>query len=363
MPQTPTAPQKRKKHHLDSSSDRIHAAIRDDNFAVVGMKLHEMAKKLNAEYDSRHAARTVPQMRAFVGRLGNLEQDRSNLAIHTSLAQTIMRETGSERFARALEVEQNLVAGVDLQEQLNVIEDMLNMELPARVVMRLLCLASLVGGGIKPKNLEFLKREIVQTYGYQYLPLLIKLGKVGLLTKATPTSTRANTGFAGVRRSLKLINDDVDEHKPRDVSYVYSGYAPLSVRLVQTIAQKEAFIDPSRKAETSPKAHPIIGWRGFEDVIATLPGATVDEVQMGTNTNQAGGKIPTSNAKSAAFNTDPDHITTTVVFFIGGVTYAEIAALRFMSRQTRNRRFLICTTQTINGNSMLAALAGEQAKM
>ncbi len=370
---------KRKKHHLDIESDRIHAALRDENFAVVGSRLHEMAKRLNAEYESRHAARTVPQMRAFVGRLQSLETDRANLALHTRLAQQIMRETTSERFAQALEVEQNLVAGLDPAEQLNAIEDMINMELPLKLVLRLLCLCSVVGGGLKPKNLEYIKRELLQTYGYQYLPLLLKLEKVGLLTRATPTSSRSNVGFAGVRRSLKLINDDVDEQQPRDISYVYSGYAPLSVRLVQTIAQKEAFIDTARRrpgsdeagsAAAPPKAHPIIGWRGFEDVIASLPGATVDETQAGNKRDANAKAAPSSTAgvkaaaaAAAALASDPDHITTTVVFFIGGVTHAEIAALRFMSRQSRNRRFLICTTQTINGTSMLDALAGEHVSI
>lgn len=32
--------------------------------------------------------------------------------------------------------------------------------------------------------------------------------------------------------------DDVDEFHPNDISYVYSGYAPLSVRLVQCALQK-----------------------------------------------------------------------------------------------------------------------------
>ena len=51
-----------------------------------------------------------------------------------------------------------------------------------------------------------------------------------------------------------------------------------------------------------------------------------------------------------------DKIRTTVIFFVGGVTYAEIAALRLMSRQQRTRRFLIATTSIMNGNKMLRDL-------
>ena len=53
---------------------------------------------------------------------------------------------------------------------------------------------------------------------------------------------------------------------------------------------------------------------------------------------------------------DENKNPTTVIFFVGGVTYAEIAALRLMSRQQRTRRFLIATTSIMNGNKMLKDL-------
>lgn len=47
-----------------------------------------------------------------------------------------------------------------------------------------------------------------------------------------------------------------------------------------------------------------------------------------------------------------EQFTTTVVFFLGGCTYTEISALRWMSKQTTGRRFLVATTGIINGNSV-----------
>jgi len=35
----------------------------------------------------------------------------------------------------------------------------------------------------------------------------------------------------------------------------------------------------SGKKSAKVNAHPIVGWKGFEDVIATIPGKTVDVVQ------------------------------------------------------------------------------------
>ena len=86
-----------------------------------------------------------------------------------------------------------------------------------------------------------------------------------------------------------------------DISYVYSGYAPISVRLVQCVAQKGGVLSnpaldksnkttegesvdgaaDARDGSTKVQAHPIVGWKGFEDVLASIPGETVDFVPKG----------------------------------------------------------------------------------
>lgn len=44
------------------------------------------------------------------------------------------------------------------------------------------------------------------------------------------------------------------------------------------------------------------------------------------------------------------------VMFIGGVTFAEIAALRWLSnRSDVNADFLVCTTKLVSGNSLLSS--------
>ena len=94
--------------------------------------------------------------------------------------------------------------------------------------------------------------------------------------------------------------DNVDELE-NDISYVYSGYAPISVRLVQCVAQKGGVLSnpaldksnkttegepvdgtaDARDGSTKVQAHPIVGWKGFEDVLASIPGETVDFVPKG----------------------------------------------------------------------------------
>lgn len=48
---------------------------------------------------------------------------------------------------------------------------------------------------------------------------------------------------------------------------------------------------------------------------------------------------------------------TTLVFFLGGVTYAEIAALRFLSQmEDSGTEYIIATTKLINGTSWIKSL-------
>ena len=119
--------------------------------------------------------------------------------------------------------------------------------------------------------------------------------------------------FANLRKQLRLLIEDPDpmEELENDISYVYSGYAPISVRLVQCVAQKGGVLsnpagekdkriaagdakgknvagaaagagggaDADGDAPPKVQAHPIMGWKGFEDVVASIPGETVDIVQ------------------------------------------------------------------------------------
>ena len=54
---------------------------------------------------------------------------------------------------------------------------------------------------------------------------------------------------------------------------------------------------------------------------------------------------------------DEERRRTVLVVFIGGVTFAEISALRFMSSQGGlNCNFVIMTTKLINGNSLVKSI-------
>ncbi|KAJ7070547.1 Sec1-like protein [Mycena amicta] len=356
----------KKKHHLTTNTDPLLAELRDLNFSSVGKRLNKVARRLEEDYKGRHQAKTVAQLREFVGKLGGLQSEHQSLRLHTGLSELLVPLTRTEIFNKTLEIQQNLLASYEVNSQVAAIEDLIAQGADMQTVLRLLC--------IKPKALENLKREILQAYGYNFLPLLLSISS-SPLNILIPNPLPANSPliaskypFTGLRKSLRLLIDDTPEaldEVENDISFVYSGYAPISVRLVQCVAQKGGVIsNPAEKEKSDTKAlaqaqnqikaqaHPIAGWRGFEDILATIPGETVDIVQT------AKGGASAVTAPMASLLRPMHKPTTTVVFFLGGCTYTEIAALRWVGRQNRGRRFLVATTGIINGNSLFESISG-----
>lgn len=160
-------------------------------------------------------------------------------------------------------------------------------------------------------------------------------------------SAASRSTFAQCRRMLRLIVDDVDEMHPNDISYVYSGYAPLSIRLVQCAMQKlgQGSIQSNSGSAASLFSYvgsstanfinnnnnnnantTMGGWRGSEDILKLLPGQAFDikqTVEYGAETNAA-----IARAKRHGLQ----HGKTTIIFFLGGCTHTEVSAVRFLAQ-------------------------------
>ncbi|KAH7915699.1 Sec1-like protein [Hygrophoropsis aurantiaca] len=370
---TPVNNEKMKKHHLTAATDPLFAEFRDLNFSSVGKNLNRVAHRLDEDYKSRHQAKTPAQLRDFVGKLGGLQSEHQALRLHTGISEILVPITRTDIFNKSLEIQQNLLASYEVSKQTSAIEDLIAQGAEMQIVVRLLCLASITAGGIKAKSLESIKRDLLQAYGYNYLPLLLSLSASPLsilLPNPLPVSTAPSVAaskypFTTLRKSLRLLIDDnpdaLDEVE-NDISFVYSGYAPISVRLIQCIAQKNGVIsNPAEKVLTDEAdgkgsskklyAHPILGWKGFEDVLAAMPGKTFDIMQKGPGGDSSPPSISSLLRSS-------EQTSTTVVFFLGGCTYTEIAALRWVNRQHKGRKFLIATTGIVSGGSLIESIAG-----
>ena len=355
----PTVPAQqglKRKIQLDSS-DKLYDQLRDANFAIVGNLLNKVARRLESDYESRHVAKSTTELREFVNKLPGYQAEQQSLKIHTGLAEEIMKHTRSDLFSRILEVQQNLAAGSDPSTQHDTIEELIARDIPLPIILRLLCLESCVSGGIRPRDLESFKRLILQAYGYQHLLTLDALERMHLLESRMSANVLAlpitagpaagtKTNYNYLRKPLRLIVDEVNEQDPDDVAYVYSGYAPLSIRLIQCIIQKPSLLSVTKGTKTqsgtiSSAGH---GWQGFEDSLKNVKGETFNHVQKGEEAAMKARQVLNGGGGRK----------TVVVMFLGGITFTEIAALRFVAKKEEGRRrILICTTGILSGKRMM----------
>ncbi|KAF4311281.1 Vacuolar protein sorting-associated protein 33A [Botryosphaeria dothidea] len=354
-------------------SDTLYSTLRDTNFATVGPLLNKVARRLQSSYENRNIQqKTTSELREFVTKLPGFQQEQASLKLHTNLAEEIIKHTRSDIFSRVLEVQQNLAAGADPTTQHDNIDELISRGVKVETILRLLCLESSLHGGIRPRDLENFKRAVLHGYGHQHLLTLTSLEKAGLLVPRSGglgvganlggSGSRTNmvTNYNSVRRSLSLIVDEVNESEPDDIAYVFSGYAPLSVRLVQCVLQKDYINSlasarpnaPQGQQQASGALANAQGWRPFEDVLRYIRGATVDDVQAGEEKAVRARQLLNGHGTAGEGKT-------VVVFFLGGVTRAEASALRFVAKslteEGRGRRLVVATTSVINGDKVVAS--------
>lgn len=140
---------------------------------------------------------------------------------------------------------------------------------------------------------------------------------------------------------MKLTVEETNEVTPNDISYVHTFYAPLTIRII------ERAIKPS-------------GWQSLNDILSTLPGPTFGpDYQPAVQTSS-------TTLRRASFSSEISQSDTpkvVLVFFLGGCTFAEISALRFLSRQEDNNvEFVIATTKLVNKNTFLDSLMEQETR-
>ncbi|EPS40563.1 hypothetical protein H072_5544 [Dactylellina haptotyla CBS 200.50] len=345
----PATPQGKKRKVLLEGSDRVFSDLRNINFSAVPGILKKTALRIDADFKKKDDYKTVSEMKTFVTKvLGPAQKDRTSLSMHFNIAEVIQKHINTELFEKTLEIQQSLIAGYSSNQQHELLTELIARGASLETVLRLLCLYSCINTGFKPKDFDLFRREILQGYGYEHVLTLDALEKIALLQSRTVAGSTAaaasRTNYDYLRKPLKLFSENVNESEPDDIVYVYSVYAPLSVRLVQCVIQKSAMAQAARGAgNLNPNS---AGWKGFEDLVKNVSGKTFDEVQRGED----------KAVRARMILDGQNDKKVTVVFFLGGITYTEIAALRWIAKQEDSRRqIIIATTGIINGNKIIQA--------
>ncbi|XP_061671711.1 vacuolar protein sorting-associated protein 33B isoform X3 [Syngnathoides biaculeatus] len=308
-----------------NSQDKVFNEIRNEHFSNVFSFLSQKARNLQVAYDKRRGM-DIKQMKTFVSEeLKGLKQEHRLLSLHISASESIMKKKTKQDFQELLKTEHSLLEGFEIRECISFIEVHINRQVSMTESLRLLCLLSLTENGLLPKEYRSLKTQFLQSYGVEHLLTFANLKQLGLfveqqqgetlavmenkvgklvndktagkLTDAFSSLARKNN-FRALSRKLNLVpksNDEYDLHLPKDMAYVFSGaYIPLSCKLIEQVLERD-------------------GWAGLEEVAKLLNG----------NEFAVSGKNRANNEAQRVI----------VVMFLGGCTFSEISALRFLGKE------------------------------
>jgi len=321
-------PTEYKKISLTSKS-ALYTEIRDKSFNTINSAIKQELNQLKTiEKRKDEIWGNLKEAHQYVKDVPEFLNRKSALSNHIAIIELLQEHIGSDDFQDILQTEQDIINFVNTDKINSHIEDCIFQRKPITQVLRLICLQSICNNGLKQKIADYYKREILQTYGYKHLLSIDKLEKCNLFKIEGINNDMWNYNI--INRSLHLTVDSFNEQEPNDISYVYNGYAPLSVKLAQILSNP--------------------GWRSIEEVLKLLPGPTINDVKLTKNNNtrnqQGTGSFNSSQSR--------DQSCLTLVFFIGGVTYSEISALRFLTSEVNDGTdYLVATTDIINGEKLI----------
>ena len=298
-----------------SENDKFYTKIKDYNFAKIRTflpnRLKEHSKILE---EGKKKMEDMKKIQENLEKVKIIKDERNSLTTNINLADYIAQKQKEPSAKNYLVMEQSILAGDLSYEKFEFIDNELTKKSEEYNLLKILCLISSLKNGIKNKIYEQIKREFLQIYGFQELFLWNNLEKVNALK-----SPDGSSYFNDIDKKLKLIYEDVNLNEPNDISYSYSGYAPISIRLVEKAITK--------------------GWKSIEDVLYKLPGGEYyypkDESEMIKETND---------------------IKYFLLVFIGGITYGELSAIRYLNKKFKNKKFVILTTGMINYKKLFNSL-------
>lgn len=337
-----------------NSTDPFFKEFRDLPFFIAIQKLQTYARDARREYADL-GSKDISDLKSYVKGLPKLPLLERLTDIAIPLADQVKQQIFHDR----LRHEQDIVEGYDMEASVAFIEELIYRGEPFLSVLRLIVLLNECNQGLPKKHLDSLRNEILSTYGHEHVLTLTALERAGLLRAATPSG---KASFTQMRKALRLMVEEGGDQqpsnpaqsnepsgsssfpKPTDISFLYKGYAPLSIRLV------EQALKPS-------------GWQGVSESLSVLPGAHFDILQgvddQGMPTEKAFKPNPPSTAGNAGQllgkegrSSQPPEVV--LVAFLGGVTFSEISALRFLSSMPgSNQHFVVLTTSLVNGTTLL----------
>lgn len=383
------------KHSLAGDLDPIFRDIRDNHFSTVFSLLKTRSQEMREKY-SRSQEMNLSNLKNFVvNELKGLQAEFKSIGLHISVCEEIMKARNKYDFSDQLRTEQNIIDGVEIRKCLEYITKMIAHQLNPYVPLRLLSLLSLTQGGLPPKDYRKYHSLYCENYGLPNNVTFNNLKKIGLVTEMNLSlnaltggmiSSSSKEANRSIPSSLSLasftgaMSSFTERASGRVAAVVSSSVLPRRGNLTQMLKKFQLvpevgdagynIREPKDAAFVFNGSYIPLICQILDNCLLTPAASKAKNTQLNMTPSELMKLLPGPNFKrKQAFLGDlpvsPVHHggqkeRSILVYFIGGVTFAEITALRFLAKQ-RNIKIAIATTSIMNGNKLIDSLFPKQS--
>jgi hypothetical protein len=297
-----------------SNRNKLYSMIKDYNIIRLKLFLHRRIRYYNNLIKESKEETESSKLLDNLKKIQQISKDKNALEDNILISNILSEKMNQPIYNLYLRNEQFILSLIPSEKLNDFYEnEMAKKNYEPYNLLKLFCLESLTQNGIK-KNYENFKKEFLTINGFENIILWNNLEKLKILKK----SEKSNFNFEKLTKYLKLIVENINLLEEDDASYVYSGYCPITIRLLEKGIK--------------------FGFSKLKNLIDMLPG----ESYFGKSDQEI------LNIKEKKF---------ILLVYIGGITYGEIAAIRYLNENMEFYKFIILTTGIISTKKFFQSLS------
>jgi vacuolar protein sorting-associated protein 33A len=371
-----------------NSENQVWTSVRDMHLHATGKKLSGRTQELK-EYEEqakeiKHQHADV--MKAYIAQIPMYKAAKFNLPRVIRLLEVLKKAVEGPKFREEWTSMMSALSSGDSRSARALADRIIGGREAPHCALRLWCLVAAAEGSLRLKDTDPLRKALVESYGFDFALTLDILERIGLLRVSQggglfSSAAPADWKWDVLLKTFRLAEAYGEEDEPVDIGFVNSCLAPLSVRIVQAAigipfggAPLQSVIRLQPDANLFPTQG---GWSAVEAGLKACPGRCLEVLQLqgGRATGQlvgisasggpanatvgaaalSGKLLPpkersTETVSDGASETDPRK--TVLVFFLGGVSFTEIAALRWLGERLPFN-FVVAATHVASGRRLI----------
>lgn len=300
------------------TSDELYTSNKFRHFSEVVNLIKSESKNLEEERNKYSRGMSIEQMKEFVERnLPKVAAQKKMLFKHLIICEKIVQEL-SGNFERQQNVEEMILRNGNRKQIMSYIDEQLYTKAHQWNILRLMCLVHVCLGGLSADEVNKFIGGYLNTFGHKHLSTFQNLVKAKLfpdigravsknLMGIAQSSLPRKTAFQSDAAKLNLIPGDEPETGKKGSakacpSYVFNGnFVPLVAQLANVLLKVETLNEFAAKF-------------GHFDNLKLTGSSIGKELKSLKETLAQNPKIFPAKPRSL------------LIFIVGGVTYAEIAA-------------------------------------